>query len=811
MSRLHNLTHTIIIKCLRSLLLLPLLAALFLTSNTFAQTATVSNHILTCAIPPGGKSPCTSKDLEIVGISIDAPLCTTCTPGQTVTYPLKMTIHNGTNSERTSFALYGTLSSGASIDGRSGDIFVCVGPITVKSNQTLAGETAPGNQTFLVGSITFRCGAPLTLKNNYLAWTDAAGNTADRCNTFLNATSCASIAPKCGTAASITIRGAVFPPTITSIAPACSAAGSSTISNYSASNTYAFTPSGPSVGTGGLISGMTVGTSYTVTSNDGSCTSAASGSFSNAVRLVTPATPTITSGTAACSAEGNSIISNYSASNTYAFTPSGPSVGTGGLISGMTVGTSYTVTSNNGSCTSAASGSFSNAARLVTPATPTITSGASTCTAAGSSTISNYSASNTYTFAPLGPTITLRGLINSMTVGTPYTVISNDGSCTSAASGSFSNAARLVTPATPTITSGAATCSAEGNSTISNYSASNTYTFTPLGPTITSGGLINSMTVGTPYTVTSNNGSCTSAASASFSNAAMLVTPATPTITSGAATCSAEGNSTISNYSASNTYTFTPLGPTITSGGLINSMTVGTPYTVTSNNGSCTSAASASFSNAAMLETPTFTVCVVQPTLCSTGSLTINASGGSGFLCTIDGSEPNANNTNNVFSNLGVGSVTTIKVKNSSGCSATTPVNCSDIVSNCSPPPNGRTAAPVTQVQSVDTIKEQAVESQVQGLETIEAQISSPTKVTAAPNPFSDRVRFSLVSAVSGQGTLDLFNTMGQRVQRVFQGYVEKGIRRILEYNVASSKRGNLIYVFTVGDQKTTGILINLK
>ena len=732
MSRLHNLTHTIIIKCLRSLLLLPLLAALFLTSNTFAQTATVSNHILTCAIPPGGKSPCTSKDLEIVGISIDAPLCTTCTPGQTVTYPLKMTIHNGTNSERTSFALYGTLSSGASIDGRSGDIFVCVGPITVKSNQTLAGETAPGNQTFLVGSITFRCGAPLTLKNNYLAWTDAAGNTADRCNTFLNATSCASIAPKCGTAASITIRGAVFPPTITSIAPACSAAGSSTISNYSASNTYAFTPSGPSVGTGGLISGMTVGTSYTVTSNDGSCTSAASGSFSNAVRLVTPATPTITSGTAACSAEGNSIISNYSASNTYAFTPSGPSVGTGGLISGMTVGTSYTVTSNNGSCTSAASGSFSNAARLVTPATPTITSGASTCTAAGSSTISNYSASNTYTFAPLGPTITLRGLINSMTVGTPYTVISNDGSCTSAASGSFSNAARLVTPATPTITSGAATCSAEGNSTISNYSASNTYTFTPLGPTITSGGLINSMTVGTPYTVTSNNGSCTSAASASFSNAAML-------------------------------------------------------------------------------ETPTFTVCVVQPTLCSTGSLTINASGGSGFLCTIDGSEPNANNTNNVFSNLGVGSVTTIKVKNSSGCSATTPVNCSDIVSNCSPPPNGRTAAPVTQVQSVDTIKEQTVESQVQGLETIKAQISSPTKVTAAPNPFSDRVRFSLVSAVSGQGTLDLFNTMGQRVQRVFQGYVEKGIRRILEYNVASSKRGNLIYVFTVGDQKTTGILINLK
>ena len=109
MSRLHNLTHTIIIKCFRSFLLLPLLAALFLTTNTFAQT-TVSTHQLTCLIPAGGKDPCTSKDLEIVGISIEAPPCTTCKVGDLVTYPLKMTIHNGTNSVRTSFALYGKLS-----------------------------------------------------------------------------------------------------------------------------------------------------------------------------------------------------------------------------------------------------------------------------------------------------------------------------------------------------------------------------------------------------------------------------------------------------------------------------------------------------------------------------------------------------------------------------------------------------------------------------------------------------------------------------------------------------------------------------
>ncbi|MQP53777.1 hypothetical protein, partial [Flavobacterium sp. LMO9] len=135
----------------------------------------------------------------------------------------------------------------------------------------------------------------------------------------------------------------------------CSAAGSSTISNYSASNTYAFTPAGPTVGVAGVISGMTVGTSYTVTATNGGCTSLASASFSNAAQLPTPAVPTITSVAASCSAAGSSTISNYSASNTYAFTPAGPTVGVAGVISGMTVGTSYTVTATNGGCTSLAS------------------------------------------------------------------------------------------------------------------------------------------------------------------------------------------------------------------------------------------------------------------------------------------------------------------------------------------------------------------------------------------------------------------------------------------------------------------------
>ena len=169
--------------------------ALFLSKATIAQTVLQSK--LNC---PDGH--CTSKDLSVVDVFVDVPPCTTCNGG-TVTAPLKMTIHNGTKSERTSFALYGTLSTG-SINGVSGNIFVCVGPITVKSDQNIGAGV--GNQTFTVGTITFNCTQTLTLTNNFLAWTDASGTTTDRCNTFANATKCSDIEPKCGTAATITIR-----------------------------------------------------------------------------------------------------------------------------------------------------------------------------------------------------------------------------------------------------------------------------------------------------------------------------------------------------------------------------------------------------------------------------------------------------------------------------------------------------------------------------------------------------------------------------------------------------------------------------
>jgi gliding motility-associated-like protein len=112
------------------------------------------------------------------------------------------------------------------------------------------------------------------------------------------------------------------------------------------------------VGAGGVISSMTPGTNYTVTTNNGSCSSTASSSFSINAQFAVPSTPTIATVAANCSAAGTATISNYVGTQTYTFTPSGPIVGAGGLISSMTPGTNYTVTTNNGSCSSTASTSF---------------------------------------------------------------------------------------------------------------------------------------------------------------------------------------------------------------------------------------------------------------------------------------------------------------------------------------------------------------------------------------------------------------------------------------------------------------------
>ncbi len=332
--------------------------------------------------------------------------------------------------------------------------------VTVNANHTI---TAGSNQTVCVGSpltsITMTLGGgaigatsaglPPGVTSNVSAGVVTLTGTPTTAGTYNYTITTTGNACTVATATGTITVISIPTPTITTVPPTCSAAGSATVSNYDATLTYTFTPTGPTVGAGGAISGMTTGTNYTLIAGNGTCNSIASAQFNIAAQLTTPATPTITVIPPTCSANGSASITNYDVTLTYTFTPSGPTVGAGGAISGMTAGTNYTVTAGNGSCTSAPSASFSIAAQLTTPAVPTITTTPATCSSNGTATITNYNAALTYTFSPTGPTAGAGGVISGMTAGTSYTVTAGNGSCTSAPSSSFSIQAPIPFPSIP--------------------------------------------------------------------------------------------------------------------------------------------------------------------------------------------------------------------------------------------------------------------------------------------------------------------------------------------------------------------------
>jgi hypothetical protein len=180
---------------------------------------------------------------------------------------------------------------------------------------------------------------------------------------------------------------------------------------------------------------------------------------------------------------------------------------------------------------------------------------------------------------------------------------------------------------------------------------------------------------------------------------------------------------------------------------------------------------------------PTFTVCLVQPTLCagasSSGQVTVNASNGTNFSYKLNSGSPQSSN---VFSGLGAGSVTSITVFNTDNSCSTT-VNCGALVISC--------GGPITQRESV-----------------VQLAIPEPT-VKAYPNPFNDHVKFVINSPAAGNGSLEVYNVMGQRVKTVYQGRINAG-NQSYELVIPKKQQETLIYILRVDGKKVTGKLLQL-
>jgi hypothetical protein len=148
---------------------------------------------------------------------------------------------------------------------------------------------------------------------------------------------------------------------------------------------------------------------------------------------------------------------------------------------------------------------------------------------------------------------------------------------------------------------------------------------------------------------------------------------------------------------------------------------------------------------------------------------------------------PNSNNFE--FSNIPAGSG--YQVTATSG-------NCSSGETSCGTP------------EEIGSTRSQGSEVQENNVTTQEIIIPSSRKlgIKAFPNPYSDVIRFVINSEESGQGRLELFNMLGQKVKTVYQGNIAVGVQNY-EVSVPAQHRSTLIYIMTLNGKQFTGKLLN--
>jgi hypothetical protein len=281
--------------------------------------------------------------------------------------------------------------------------------------------------------------------------------------------------------------------------------------------------------------------------------------------------------------------------------------------------------------------------------------------APGSSQVTNYDAAVTYVFTPLGPAVDVSGAITGMTNGTSYTLVASQGGCNSSPSATFVNGAQTATPSIPAVSSSAASCSADGISTILNYDAGLIYIFSPLGPTVGSGGVVSGMVSGTSYTLAASDGNCSSAPSVSFSNEAQFPTP-TASISGTLSYCI--GSNTTLTASGGVSYVWSDASASIIGSNPSVTVTQGSYAVIATDANGCTAAASATVTEISSLAVNISGAL----TYCPGGSTTITASGGANYIW----NDVSNSTTAAITVTLGTYSVTASDLSGCTGTASTT-------------------------------------------------------------------------------------------------------------------------------------------
>ncbi len=183
-------------------------------------------------------------------------------------------------------------------------------------------------------------------------------------------------------------------------------------------------------------------------------------------------------------------------------------------------------------------------------------------------------------------------------------------------------------------------------------------------------------------------------------------------------------------------------------------------------------------------------ICVVEPSLCGPvfGSVTFISPIGAGYNYSIDNG--NSYQTSPVFNNLSPGSVTGIMVNDQHGCISGS-VSCE--VSDCS---SARLSSPDDEVNNGNNNEQKLI--------TTDDQKTSNTIVNVYPNPFYEQVNFEVMAPKSGNGTLEIYNILNQKVTTVFDGYFHKGNNKF-ELNLNEQHQVKYIYKLSINDEIIVG------
>jgi hypothetical protein len=207
----------------------------------------------------------------------------------------------------------------------------------------------------------------------------------------------------------------------------------------------------------------------------------------------------------------------------------------------------------------------------------------------------------------------------------------------------------------------------------------------------------------------------------------------------------------------------------------IGNCTSGNSNAVTPAPGSAPNAPAVTY-NAPACDATTFSVTITN--VANGVTYTIKDKNGANIPNVSPGNSVTAQNTSNItFSNIPAGSG--YQVTASSG-------SCSSTATSCGTP--SQQQARITEQTAVNLGQNQI------GVKTY-------------PNPFNNKVKFEINSPEAGNGSLEVYNTLGQKVKTIYQGHINAG-SQTFELSLPTKLRSMLVYIFRVGDKQVTGKLI---